>query len=83
MQTKVILEGSRFKSTKDIHNYLAKALCFPSYYGSNLDALYDCLTSMKQDVLIIVSHMDNYKNILATIIDASKYNKHILIKGVN
>ncbi len=83
MQTKVILDGSSFKNAKDIHDYLAKALDFPTYYGANLDALYDCLTSMKQNVLIIVCHMDNYKNILDTIIDASKYNKHILIEGVN
>ncbi len=25
------------------HEYLAKTLEFPEYYGKNLDALYDCL----------------------------------------
>ena len=26
------------------HEYLARVLALPAYYGKNLDALYDCLT---------------------------------------
>ena len=29
-----------------IHEYLAEKFGFPSYYGKNLDALYDCLTDI-------------------------------------
>ncbi|MCR4990765.1 MAG: barstar family protein [Lachnospiraceae bacterium] len=29
------------------HEYIAKVLGFPEYYGKNLDALFDCLTDMK------------------------------------
>jgi ribonuclease inhibitor len=28
------------------HDYIAKTLEFPDYYGKNLDALFDCLTEM-------------------------------------
>ena len=31
---------------KSAHEYIAKTLEFPEYYGNNLDALFDCLTEM-------------------------------------
>lgn len=29
-----------------LHDYIAKELNLPEYYGRNLDALYDCLTEL-------------------------------------
>ena len=42
MQT-IVIRGSRFENIKEIHEFLADALCFPDYYGKNLDALHDVL----------------------------------------
>ena len=36
-----------------LHNYLAKEFGFPSYYGKNLDALYDCLTEIGEPVCAV------------------------------
>lgn len=33
------------------HEYLAKQLGFPEYYGKNLDALHDCLTDIKESIV--------------------------------
>ena len=42
---KVILEGSKLTDRKVLHKILKKKLSFPEYYGENLDALWDCLTT--------------------------------------
>ena len=31
---------------EDLHRIFAQTLAFPDWYGNNLDALYDCLTSL-------------------------------------
>lgn len=33
------------ESVEDIYAFLGESLSFPSYFGFNLDALYDCATS--------------------------------------
>lgn len=39
------LNGSRMTDKAAAHNYLKRKLAFPDYYGENLDALWDCLTT--------------------------------------
>ncbi|NVO86657.1 barstar family protein [Hymenobacter terrestris] len=40
---KVILQGSEMTSEQALHAQLKQHLCFPDYYGKNLDALWDCI----------------------------------------
>ena len=49
---KVILNFSEAGTEEDIHEILQKALEFPAYYGRNLDALYDCLTDVREDTAV-------------------------------
>lgn len=42
---RVVLEGSKLTDRKVLHKILKKELRFPEYYGENLDALWDCLTT--------------------------------------
>ena len=37
-----------FKTKEKAHIYLKQVLRLPSYYGNNLDALYDCLTDIQE-----------------------------------
>lgn len=39
------LDLNQMGSEEEVHNYLMEQLRFPEYYGKNLDALYDMLTS--------------------------------------
>ena len=48
----VILDGTTAPSKEALHQYLARALGFPDWYGGNLDALFDCLTSHSEEVTI-------------------------------
>lgn len=43
-----ILDGKQMVSKKETHLYLQETFGFPQYYGKNLDALYDCLTEMRE-----------------------------------
>lgn len=39
------LKGERMTDKVATHNYLKKKLSLPEYYGNNLDALWDCLST--------------------------------------
>lgn len=45
---KVILDARQLDERSQAHAYLKKMLELPEYYGNNLDALYDCLTEMRE-----------------------------------
>ena len=51
---KVIINGNDIKTESDFHKYIALALNFPSYYGKNLDALWDVLsTDIERPVTLV------------------------------
>ena len=54
----MLIRGIDFESTDEIHEYIAEELMFPSYYGRNLDALYDMLTDLCTETRIIVDLSD-------------------------
>ena len=41
----IVINGSDIKTEADFHKHLAVALDFPPHYGSNLDALWDILST--------------------------------------
>lgn len=55
----LIIDGQDLYGQKDLHEYLAKALDFPSYYGANLDALHDMLTSRQTPTTIYLVNLDD------------------------
>ena len=46
------LDANNAKSRGDLHDLFANTLSLPEWYGRNLDALHDCLTSLNEDVQI-------------------------------
>ena len=52
---KIRLDARKMTTQENAHEYIAKKCEFPDYYGKNLDAAYDCLTSMA-DTYIIIKH---------------------------
>ncbi len=58
-QTAVVrIDGEQIHSMKDIHSLMAEKLNFPVWYGNNLDALYDCLTEIEDDVMIELAEQE-------------------------
>ena len=43
----VTIDCSSIQTREDLHRVFSQALSFPSWYGGNLDALYDMLTSLE------------------------------------
>ena len=83
---KYILDCSKMTDPKSAHEYIARVLGFPDYYGKNLDALYDCLTDMG-DCEIIFANKDRLKepcdgipDFNAIFADAASDNPHLIIK---
>ena len=58
------LNGKRTRTLRTLYRKLARHLHFPEYFGNNLDALYDCLTSLdvvsQTRVELIIKHKDDF-----------------------
>lgn len=50
----ILLDGKRMKSKETAHLYLKRKLNFPQYYGKNLDALWDMLSTISEPINIIL-----------------------------
>ena len=82
------LDGRRMTSREELHDYLMDQLELSSYYGKNLDALWDELTTMDRPRTIKISYgnlikqsLGPYGNrLLETFIDAASENKNLRVK---
>ena len=55
----ITLDLRPFEEKISLHRYLKEQLDFPFYYGANLDALHDMLTSETQDLSIEILLPEN------------------------
>ena len=73
---KVELDFKDLFTPRQIHEYIAKKLEFPEYYGKNLDALYDCLTDIDEETEVRIVNYDplDYREnrIVETFTDAGR-----------
>ena len=82
-----ILDGAAFLDKKTAHELIKKELSLPSYYGGNLDALYDCLTEMGPTEIDLFScamirrNLDAYGDkLLQVFSDAAEANPDLTLK---
>ncbi len=52
--TRIRIYSSNFSHPREVHQFLAENLHFPSYYGMNLDALSDVLAERDEDTWIVL-----------------------------
>ena len=63
----ILLDGKRIHSRDELHDALQRDLNLPEWYGRNLDALFDCLTTeIIDDVLILLKNSDAFSENLGS-----------------
>jgi ribonuclease inhibitor len=85
----VLISGKEIKSRDHLHTVIAKQLNFPSYYGKNIDSLYDVLTvDVSGDNIIKIKYLnllkaklgsDYIENFVQAIMDAANENPRIIL----
>lgn len=84
----VILDGTLIMNREMLHDTLSVALRLPAWYGRNLDALYDCLTDVQEETVVILrdqaafeEHLDGYgRKLLKLLEEVSRENQHIRLE---
>jgi len=88
---KVILNGKRMITRERTHAYLKRKFDFPEYYGRNLDALWDLLSTWDREMeIVIVNHkavtenLDGYGvSLLKLFRELDEENRHIHVTYQN
>ena len=83
----VTLNGKAMVDRPAAHSHLADQLDLPTYYGRNLDALYDVLTDIGEDTQIIledpaavIENLGKYgEALLATMQEAAEENPRLIV----
>lgn len=84
----ICIDGLYNKTRQELHENFQKQGEFPAYYGNNLDALYDCLTQLQEEVFIqlmnkkeLLKNETNYlEPFIQTLLDAQKVNNNIKLQ---
>jgi len=64
MKKSYLINGKKVVSKKQLHEYLTHIFKLPDYYGKNLDALWDCLSTDNKIKKITIIHTDTLVNTL-------------------
>ena len=75
----IVLDARRFKGRSRAHAYLKEALRLPDYYGKNLDALYDCLGDIGEEIQKKEYLGDYGKTMLRVFKDAAVENEALTV----
>jgi ribonuclease inhibitor len=60
------MDGGEMKTKLSAHCYIKKAMEFPEYYGENLDALWDLLSTISLPTTIRLDHRETLIENLGT-----------------
>lgn len=85
---KVFINVQKLKEKESAHPYLKKRLKLPEYYGHNLDALFDVLTSLGEETTIYLMQEEVEKEsyagkVVETIWEAAKENGKVKVKRLS
>lgn len=81
---KITIDTNEHPTMTEIHHRLAGELKFPSYYGNNFDALYDCLTELSEEteIRLILRETDaqkTFQTLKRVLTDAAKKQPNLTV----
>ena len=81
---KITIDTNEHPTMTEIHHRLAGELKFPSYYGNNFDALYDCLTELSEEteIRLILRETDaqkTFQTLKRVLTDAAKEQPNLTV----
>lgn len=80
---KVVLDALEMSNRETAEAYLTEKLDLPTYFGGNLDALYDCLTELK-NTTVMLEHTNEgseyFNKLLHVICAAGRNNTDLTIE---
>ncbi len=81
----IIVDLNALDTKEKIHDYFSSVLETPDWYGRNLDALYDELTSITEPMIIRIQSLGENipvcaKGLLDVLRDAASENHNLIIK---
>ncbi len=85
---RIELDGGQMRTREEAHAYMARELGFADYYGGNLDALWDELSTISEPCLITIRHADSVREqlgaygdrLLDTFVEAAEDNEHCKVE---
>ena len=82
---RVELIASQLADQEVLHDVLTRELELPEWYGRNLDALYDCLTELKDVELVLIGWPDEgyLSRVRRVIVAAAWENDHLSVRAID
>ena len=84
---RITIDCSLIDSRETLHRTFADALSLPEYYGSNLDALHDCLTAISEDTALELTNwaaaeaaLGNYAKVARRCLTHADRNPHLTVE---
>lgn len=79
----ITIDCRQVDSPREFHHALAEALALPAWYGYNLDALHDCLTTLPEEISLTLLHFEEMRKwavgFRRVLEDSSKENPHLTV----
>ena len=82
---RLVIDGKAVTDMDALHDFFARELDLPEWYGRNLDALYDCLTDPGPEVEIVLENQETllenlglgYWRLVRMLADAAEESRRI------
>lgn len=87
----ILLDFKKFHHKETFHPYMKKKVQLPEYYGNNLDAMWDAMSYLKEDLRLCIYNWEDHdeadtetysKAVIAALRELSEHNSHIRLEFI-